>query len=77
MTGYTKPGDISKLGLWYTLPRDSQERISVLGIKTMTLPLSIDIKSVCNQMGDFSVNDLGNALDPYLDGIAAEMKNTV
>lgn len=57
----------------YTLPRAIKEGY-LCRIKAMTLPLSIDIKSVAMSNGDFSVNDLGNALDPYLDGIAAEMK---
>lgn len=56
----------------YTLPKAIKDKY-LCPIKAMTLPLSIDIKSVAMSNGDFNVNDIGNALDPYLDGIADEM----
>jgi len=42
-------------------------------IKAMTIPLSIDIKDVAQQSGDFQAAALGSALDPYLERIADEM----
>lgn len=43
--------------------------------KTMaqTIPLQLDITSVTMSGGDYAVGDLGTALDPYLEQIAAEM----
>lgn len=42
-------------------------------IKALTIPLKLDMSSVGVQSGDFKAGDLGNALDPYLYGIADEM----
>lgn len=36
-------------------------------------PLKLDISSVTMSGGDYAVGDLGTALDPYLEQIAAEM----
>lgn len=42
-------------------------------ILTQTVPLQLDISSVTMSGGDYAVGDLGTALDPYLEQIAAEM----
>lgn len=42
-------------------------------ILAQTVPLKLDISSVALSGGDYAVGDLGTALDPYLEQIAAEM----
>lgn len=42
-------------------------------IMAQTIPLKLDISSVTMSGGDYAVADLGTALDPYLEQIAAEM----
>ena len=42
-------------------------------ILAQTVPLKLDISSVTLSGGDYAVGDLGTALDPYLEQIAAEM----
>ena len=42
-------------------------------IMAQTLPLQLDISTVGMSGGDYAVGELGGALDPYLDQIAAEM----
>lgn len=42
-------------------------------IMAQTVPLQLDITSVTMSGGDYAVGDLGTALDPYLEQIAAEM----
>lgn len=42
-------------------------------IMAQTLPLKLDISTVGMSGGDYAVGELGGALDPYLDQIAAEM----
>lgn len=42
-------------------------------IMSQTIPLQLDITSVTMSGGDYAVGDLGTALDPYLEQIAAEM----
>ena len=42
-------------------------------ILAQTIPLQLDITGVTLSGGDYAVGDLGTALDPYLDQIAAEM----
>lgn len=42
-------------------------------IMAQTIPLQLDITSVTLSGGDYAVADLGTALDPYLEQIAAEM----
>ena len=42
-------------------------------IMAQTVPLQLDITSVTLSGGDYAVADLGTALDPYLEQIAAEM----
>ena len=43
-------------------------------ILAQTIPLQLDISTVGMSGGDYAVGELGGALDPYLDQIAAEMK---
>ncbi len=42
-------------------------------IMAQTVPLKLDISNVSLSGGDYAVGDLGTALDPYLEQIAAEM----
>lgn len=56
----------------YTLPRAIKEGY-LCPIKAQTIPLSIDITQVSMSGGDFALNGLGTALDPYLEQIADEM----
>ena len=42
-------------------------------IMAQTIPLQLDITSVTMSGSDYAVGDLGTALDPYLEQIAAEM----
>lgn len=42
-------------------------------IMAQTIPLQLDITSVTMSGGDYAVGDMGTALDPYLEQIAAEM----
>lgn len=72
-------GDMRNLGSYfeslayeYTLPKAIKEGY-LSPIKAMTIPLKLDLTSVGQQAGDFKSSDLGTALDPYLDSIAAEM----
>ncbi|MEF2969259.1 DEAD/DEAH box helicase [Paenibacillus sp. M1] len=72
-------GDMRNLGSYfeslayeYTLPKAIKEGY-LSPIKAMTIPLKLDLSSVRQQSGDFAANDLGTALDPYLEQIAAEM----
>lgn len=73
-------GDMKNLGsvfeslaYEYTLPKAIKEGY-LSPIKAMTIPLKLDLSSVGISQGDFKVGDLGNALDPYLEAIADEMK---
>lgn len=43
-------------------------------IMAQTIPLKLDISTVGMSGGDYAVGELGGALDPYLDQIAAEME---
>lgn len=56
----------------YTLPKAIKEGY-LAPIKALTIPLRLDLGAVGIQNGDFKVGDLGTALDPYLEQIAAEM----
>lgn len=58
----------------YTLPKAIKEGF-LSPIKALTIPLNLDLSGVSVQAGDFKVGDIGNALDPYLHQIAAEMAN--
>lgn len=42
-------------------------------IKSLTIPLRLDLTGVTSQKGDFKASDVSNALDPYLNQIADEM----
>lgn len=73
-------GDMRNLGQYfeslayeYTLPKAIKEGY-LTPIKALTIPLTIDVSSVSVQAGDFKASDIGTALDPYLEGIAQEMK---
>lgn len=72
-------GDMRNLGCYfeslayeYTLPRAIKEGY-LSPIKALTIPLQLDLTAVGQQAGDFKSSDLGTALDPYLEQIAAEM----
>lgn len=73
-------GDMRNLGSYfeslayeYTLPKAIKEGY-LSPIKALTLPLKIDMSGVGIQAGDFKASDISTALDPYLQGIAEEMK---
>lgn len=73
-------GDMRNLGTYfeslayeYTLPKAIKEGY-LSPIKALTLPLKIDMSDVGIQAGDFKASDISTALDPYLQGIAEEMK---
>lgn len=72
-------GDMRNLGQYfeslayeYTLSRAIREKY-LCPIKAMTIPLDIDLSNVKMQSGDYAANEVGTALDPYLEAIAAEM----
>ncbi|MDR5600305.1 DEAD/DEAH box helicase [Paenibacillus larvae] len=72
-------GDMRNLGSYfeslayeYTLPKAIKEGY-LSPIKAITISLKLDLSAVGQQAGDFKNSDLGTALDPYLDSIAAEM----
>ena len=73
-------GDMRNLGSYfeslayeYSLPEAIKSGY-LSSIKALTIPLKLDLSNVKQQAGDFSTKDLGTALDPYLEQIAAEMK---
>lgn len=73
-------GDMRNLGSYfeslayeYTLPKAIKEGY-LSPIKALTIPLKIDMSGVGVQAGDFKASDISTALDPYLQGIAKEMK---
>ncbi len=73
-------GDMRNLGSYfeslayeYTLPKAIKEGY-LSPIKALTIPLKIDMSGVGIQAGDFKAGEIGAALDPYLEGIAAEME---
>ncbi len=57
----------------YTLPQAIREGY-LAPIRAQTIPLQLDLSGVGVQSGDFKAADLGNALEPYLQQIAAEMQ---
>ena len=74
-------GDMKNLGsvfdslaYEYTLPKAIREGY-LSPIKALTLPVHLDISGVGTQAGDFKNGELGDALEPYLQGIADEMAN--
>lgn len=73
-------GDMRNLGQMfdslayeYTLPRAIKEGY-LSPIKALTLPLKLDLSGVGVQAGDFRIQELATALDPYLYQIADQMK---
>lgn len=73
-------GDMRNLGQYfeslayeYTLPKAIKEGY-LSPIKALTIPLKIDMSGVSVQAGDFKAGEIGTVLDPYLEGIAAEME---
>lgn len=73
-------GDMRSLGTYfeqiayeYTLPKAIHEGF-LCPIRAMTIPLKIDISGVGISSGDFKAGEMGTALDPYLEQIAAEME---
>lgn len=73
-------GDMKNLGqvfdslaYEYTLPKAIKEGY-LSPIKALTIPLKLDLSAVSTQAGDFKAAELGTALDPYLEQIAAEME---
>ena len=73
-------GDMRDLGTYfeqiayeYTLPKAIKEGF-LCPIKALTIPLKIDISNVGISAGDFKSEEIGTALDPYLEQIAEEMK---
>ena len=57
----------------YTLPKAIKEGY-LSPIQAVTLPLKLDLSGVGVQAGDFRIQELATALDPYLYQIADEMK---
>ena len=53
--------------------RDAVKQGYLSPIRVQTMPLYVDFSSVKVSMGDFQVNDIGHALEPYLEDIADEM----
>lgn len=73
-------GDMRNLGNYfeslayeYKLPQAIKEGY-LSPIKALTIPLKLDLSGVGISAGDFKVGDIGNALEPYLEQIAEEMK---
>lgn len=72
-------GDMRNLGSYfdslayeYTLPKAIKHGY-LSPIKALTIPLQLDLSKVSMQSGDFKASEIGTALDPYLEQIAAEM----
>ncbi|MCC8064798.1 MAG: DEAD/DEAH box helicase [Clostridiales bacterium] len=57
----------------YTLPKAIREGY-LCKILAQTIPLKLDISGVGLTGGDFATGQLGHALEPYLEQIAAEME---
>lgn len=73
-------GDMRNLGQFfeskayeYTLPQAIREEY-LSPIRAETIPLQLDLQGVSVQAGDFKAGDVGHALEPYLEAIAAEME---
>ena len=72
-------GDMKNLGAYfdalayeYTITKAIREGY-LCPIKAQTIPLSIDIRGVAMQSGDYASGQLAGALEPYLESIANEM----
>lgn len=57
----------------YTLPKAIKEGY-LSPIKTLTIPIDLDLTKVLISQGDFKASDIDTALDPYLQAICEEMK---
>ena len=80
VTATSDRGDMRNLGEYfdslayeYTLPKAIKEGY-LAPIKAQTIPLKLDLTGVGTQAGDYKVNDIDTALDPYLQQIAQEMR---
>ena len=56
----------------YTLTKAVREGY-LCKIMAQTIPISIDMRSVSIQAGDFKASDIGDSLEPYMERIADEM----
>lgn len=72
-------GDMKNLGTYfdslayeYKLPQAIKDGY-LSKIEALTIPLTLDISHVKQTAGDYSANQLGDALEPYLEQIADEM----
>lgn len=65
-------GFFESLAYEYSL-RDAIKQGYLCKIRVQTMPLNIDMEEVKMSHGDYQVNDIGNALEPYLEDIADEM----
>ncbi|MBQ1576539.1 MAG: DEAD/DEAH box helicase family protein [Oscillospiraceae bacterium] len=72
-------GDKRKLGTYfdsqayeYSMARAIRERYLV-PIKAQMIPLQLDLSDVGLSNGDYAAGEVGSALEPYLEQIAAEM----
>ena len=75
-------GDMRDLGQYfdslayeYTLPQAIRDGF-LCPIRAMTIPLKLDLTGVAVRNGDFRAEEVGSALDPYLEQIATEMERT-
>lgn len=73
-------GDMKNLGEYfdskayeYTMPEAIRQGY-LSPVKAQLIPLELDIGNVGISNGDYSVGEVGNALEPYLGKIAQEMK---
>ena len=80
VTATADRGDERELGIYYEniakeislIELINQKYLSSIAIKC--IPLKIDLSQVGSTAGDFDSNQLGTALDPYLDDIAKAIK---
>ena len=73
-------GDMKDLGTFfdslayeYSMSRAIREKY-LSPIRAQLIPLEVDIGNVRISSGDYSAGDIGDALEPYLEQIAEEMK---
>ena len=81
VTATAERSDMRNLGQYfdslayeYTLPKAIREGY-LCPIKALTVPLTLDISGVGVAAGDYKANELGDALEPYLEQIAYNMTN--
>lgn len=65
-------GFFESLAYEYSL-RDAVKQGYLSPIRVQTMPLNIDLSDVRVSRGDFSADEVGHALEPYLEDIADEM----